>query len=124
MSSPFDLSRGLGDDFSGEVRLFPLPNTILFPHVLLPLHIFEPRYLDMTHDALAGDGLLAIAQLKPGWESTAAALPEIHPVICVGRIAHHVELEDGRYNLIVQGLHRASIIEELPLDYLYRRATV
>lgn len=124
MNFPFDLSLGLGDDFSGEVRLFPLPNAVLFPHVLLPLHIFEPRYVDLTRDALAGDGLLALAQFRPGWEMGNLKLPELHPVICIGRIAHHVELEDGRYNIIVQGLHRASIIEELPQDHLYRRATV
>lgn len=124
MTFPFDLSHGLGDDFSGEVRLFPLPNAVLFPHVLLPLHIFEPRYVDLTRDALASDGLLALAQFSPGWEAGNLKQPELHPVICIGRIAHHVELEHGRYNIIVQGLHRASIIEELPPDYLYRRANV
>lgn len=124
MDSPFEMSHGLGDDFSGEVRLFPLPNVVLFPHVLLPLHIFEPRYVEMTRDALAGDGLIALAQIKPGSENSQAEVPEIHPVICIGRIAHHVELEDGRYNLIVQGLSRASIIEELPMEYAYRQASV
>ena len=124
MDSPFEMSQGLGDDFSGEVRLFPLPNVVLFPHVLLPLHIFEPRYVAMTRDALEGDGLIALAQIKPGWESSDAETPEIHPVICIGRIAHHVELEDGRYNLILQGLSRASIIEELPMEDPFRRASV
>ncbi len=124
MDSPFEFSQGLGDDFSGEVRLFPLPNAVLFPHVLLPLHIFEPRYIAMTRDALEGDGLIALAQIRDGWELTESDSPDIHPVICIGRIAHHVELEDGRYNLIVQGLSRASIIEELPLDLPYRQASV
>ena len=124
MDSPFEMSQGLGDDFSGEVRLFPLPNVVLFPHVLLPLHIFEPRYIEMTRDALEGDGLIALAQIKAGWENSETDTPEIHPVICIGKIAHHVELEDGRYNLIVQGLSRASIIEELPMEHAFRRASV
>lgn len=124
MNFPFDLSLGLGDDFSGEVRLFPLPNAVLFPHVLLPLHIFEPRYVDLTRDALASDGLLALAQFNHGWEMGDLKQPELHPVVCIGRIAHHVELDDGRYNIIVQGLHRASIIEELPQNHLYRVAKV
>lgn len=124
MTSSFDLTPGLGEDFSGEVRLFPLPNAVLFPHVLLPLHIFEPRYIEMTRDALDGDRLIALAQVRPGTTSPELIVPEIHPVICIGRIAHHAQLEDGRYNLILQGLSRASIVEELPLDFSYRRALV
>lgn len=124
MDSPFEMSQGLGDNFSGEVRLFPLPNAVLFPNVLLPLHIFEPRYIEMTREALEGDGLIAMAQIKSGWEISADETPEIHPVICIGRIAHHVRLDDGRYNLILQGLSRASIIEELPPERSFRRATV
>lgn len=124
MTSSFDLTPGLGDDFSGAVRLFPLPNAVLFPHVLLPLHIFEPRYIEMTRDALDGDRLIALAQIRSGAESPEPDPPEVHPVICIGRIAHHARLEDGRYNLILQGLSRASIIEELPLALPYRRAVV
>ena len=124
MDSPFEMSQGLGDDFSGEVRLFPLANAVLFPNVLLPLHIFEPRYLEMTREALEGDGLIAMAQIKSGWGESDTETPDLHPVICIGRIAHHVRLEDGRYNLILQGLTRASIIEELPLERPFRRAAV
>src|SRR5207245_1908563 len=56
------------DDFDSDVRLFPLPNVVFFPQVMLPLHIFEPRYREMAADALAGDHLVAMALLKPGWE--------------------------------------------------------
>ena len=52
-------------DFSNRCRLFPLPNLVLFPHAVLPLHIFEPRYRQMTEDALAGDQLVTIVQIKP-----------------------------------------------------------
>ena len=52
-------------DFSGTAKLFPLPNLVLFPHVIQGLHVFEPRYRQMTADALAGDGLIAIVMLTP-----------------------------------------------------------
>ena len=56
----------LPHDFSGTVRLFPLPNLVMFPHVVQPLHIFEPRYREMLEDALEHDRLLAMALLQPG----------------------------------------------------------
>ena len=73
------------EDFCGTVRLFPLPNLVLFPHVAQPLHIFEPRYRQMTADALEDDRLLAMALLQPDAEEQGAA-PPIHRVVCVGRI--------------------------------------
>ena len=57
-------------DFSGLAPIFPLPNVVLFPNALLPLHIFEPRYRQMTADALEGERLIAMALLRPGWESS------------------------------------------------------
>ena len=56
------------DEFAGTARLFPLPNLVLFPHVVQPLHIFEPRYRQLMADALADDRLIAMALLRPGWE--------------------------------------------------------
>ena len=70
------------DDFSGVVRLFPLPNVVLFPHVMQPLQIFEPRYLELLDDALADDGLLAMALLEPGWESDYDGRPPIASTVC------------------------------------------
>ena len=55
--------------FDGVTRLFPLPKVVLFPLVTLPLHIFEPRYRQMTADALAGDRLITMILLKPGYEA-------------------------------------------------------
>jgi len=52
----------------GTIPVFPLPDLVFFPHATLPLHIFEPRYREMTEDALRGDRLIAMALLKPGWE--------------------------------------------------------
>jgi uncharacterized protein len=110
--------------FDGRVRLFPLPNVVLFPHVVQPLHIFEPRYRQMTEDALADDRLIAQALLQPGWESDYEGRPPIHPVVCIGKIASEQRLADGRYNLLLHGVSRARVIEELARDKLYRVARV
>ena len=66
------------EHFSGKVRLFPLPNLVLFPHVMQPLHIFEPRYRDLLEDALAGDRLIAMAVLTPGWEKNYEGRPPLY----------------------------------------------
>lgn len=109
--------------FSGRAPLFPLPSVALFPHVLLPLHIFEARYRQMTADALDGDSLIAMATLQPGWEarSDKDVLP-IYDTVCLGRIIANEKVEDGRYYLVLQGLIRAKIVEEEPSDRLYRVA--
>ncbi len=111
-------------NFSGRVRLFPLPNLVMFPHVVQPLHIFEPRYLAMLEDCLAKDRLLAMALLQPGWEAHYEDRPPIHPVVCVGRVISHSLTEDGRYNLLLQGLRRATVIKEQPGGESFRVAEV
>ena len=100
--------------FGGTARLFPLPNLVLFPHVVQPLHIFEPRYRELMADALAGDRLIALALLRPGWEEDYDQQPPIHPVICLGSIHKEERLPDGRYNLLLQGVSRARVLEEVP----------
>src|SRR6476619_6239822 len=109
-------------DYTGTVRLFPLPNLVLFPQVMQPLHIFEPRYRQMIADALAGDRFLALALLKPGWEQQYAGRPEIHPVACLGKIIADQRLPDGRYNILVRGLSRVQVVQEIPQPKLYRQA--
>jgi Lon protease-like protein len=121
MTSPFDLSAELCD-FSGFAPLFPLPNVVLFPHVLQPLHIFEPRYRQMVADALEDERLLAMALLQPGWETATDPNPAIYPMVCLGRITAEERLESGRYNLILQGLQRAVVTEEIETDMPYRTA--
>lgn len=111
-------------DLKQLIALFPLPNTVLFPCALLPLHIFERRYRMMTRDALAGDRLIAMALLKPGYEARYDHLdPAIHEVVCVGRIIREEQLPDGRYNLLLHGLVPARVVEE-NRDLAYRRAYV
>lgn len=96
--------------FSGRVRLFPLPGVVMFPHVVAPLHIFEPRYRRMTADALEGDRLIATVGLTGGDGPT----PPVEPVGCLGRIIHHERLADGRYNLLLLGRKRVRLVREIP----------
>jgi Lon protease-like protein len=112
------------EHFDGTVPLFPLPNVVLFPHVVQPLHIFELRYRQMTSAALAGDRLIAQALLQPGWEGDYEGRPPIHPVVCIGKIDSEQRLADGRFNLLLRGLSRARVVEEIAQDKLYRVARV
>src|SRR4051795_3353856 len=105
------------------VPLFPLPNVVLFPRAVLPLHVFEERYKAMTADALAGRRKVAMALLRPGWEKNYYGRPEIDPVVCVGTIVSHERLPDGKYNFLLQGHSRARIVREHnPHGKPYRRA--
>ncbi len=112
------------DNFSGRARLFPLPNLVMFPHVLQPLHVFEPRYRDLLADALAGDRLIAMAVLKPGWEADYEERPPIHPVACLCRVVTHQALADGCSNLLLVGLRRLGVVRELPPERSFREADV
>jgi Lon protease-like protein len=109
-------------EFCGTARLFPLPNLVLFPSVIQPLHVFEPRYRQLMADALEGDRLLALVLLRPGWEEEYHLRPPVHEVACLGRITNEQCLADGRYNLLLHGLCRIHLLEELPDDKLYRSA--
>jgi Lon protease-like protein len=106
--------------FKGEARLFPLPNLVLFPQVVQGLHIFEPRYRQLLTDALAGDRLIAVVLLQPGWEEEYDATPTVESMACLGRVGWHEKLPDGRFNLRLRGLSRLRITEEMPTDRLYR----
>jgi Lon protease-like protein len=122
--SEFEDLATLPADFSGTVRLFPLPNLVLFPHVMQPLHIFEPRYRELLEDALAGDQLIAMALLRPGWEDDYEGRPPIYPVACLGRIATHHRLEDGTYNVLLLGARRVRLLREVDPARSFRRARV
>src|SRR6266446_7051837 len=124
MGHPMSDDFTLPQTFDGTVRLFPLPNVVLFPHVTLPLHIFEPRYRQMTMDALSGDRLITMVLLKPGFEAEYENCPPLYSVVCVGKIIVDYRLEDGRYNILLRGISRARIIKELSGDKLYRTAQV
>ena len=105
------------------VPLFPLPNTVFYPHTSLPLHIFEPRYLSMVADALEGGGEIGMVLLKPGWEKDYYGTPEIMSTGCVGKIQRHSQLPEGKYNILLSGLYRFRILNEIK-GKVYRQAQV
>ena len=108
---------------SDLLPLFPLPSTVLFPNVFLPLHVFEPRYRAMVADAIQDDRLIGMVLLRPGWERDYDGRPPVYPVGCSGLITHVERLADGRCNIVLRGIERFRVLEE---DHgrNYRRATV
>lgn len=109
-------------EFSGTVRMFPIPNLVMFPHVVQPLHIFEERYREMMQDALAGDRLIAMPILKPGWEPDYAGRPPLEPWACLGKVVLHNKLPDGCYNLLLMGVARLQLDQELDPVRSFRQA--
>jgi ATP-dependent Lon protease len=109
---------------TGPVRLFPLPGLVMFPHVVQPLHIFEPRYCDMLEDALAGNRQIGMVLLQPGWESCVGGQPPIASVACIGKVVAHERMPTGRHNILLRGLRRAAIRRECALKRAFRQAEV
>ena len=108
------------------IPIFPLPNVVLFPNVFLPLHIFEARYRQMVAESLAGDRIIGMVLLRPGYEADYDGAPPIYATGCAGLITNHETLEDGRYNLVLRGLEKFTInSEEGPAaGRLYRSAVI
>jgi Lon protease-like protein len=105
------------------VPLFPLPNVVLFPDVPLPLHVFEPRYRSLVRDALGSHRSVGMALLKPGYEADYHGCPAIYPLGCVGSIVEDERLDDGRFNIVLQGRQRFRIVRETQ-GGAYRQALV
>jgi Lon protease-like protein len=99
-----------------RVPIFPLAGAVLFPRAQLPLHIFEPRYRAMVRDALAGDQQIAMVQPKDSGEP-----PGLFEVGCIGRIVGSEELDDGRFNIVLEGVSRFRIAEEADVMTPYRQ---
>ena len=95
-----------------SIPLFPLPNAVLFPNVFLPLHIFEPRYRQMAADALAGDRIIGMVLLRPGYEADYEGRPPIFAVGCAGVITHSQPLADGRYDIVLRGMEKFRVVSE------------
>jgi uncharacterized protein len=108
--SPLELlSRELAD-----LPIFPLPEGALFPGAALPLHVFEPRYRELVRHVLAGQKMMAVARLAPGFESNYGGRPAVLPVCGAGVIEAFTERKDGRFDITLRGLARVRILEELP----------
>lgn len=110
---------------SSPVRLplFPLSGAILFPRSHLPLHIFEPRYRTMVEEAVAGGNLIGMIQ-PMGQADDCLGPPQLYKVGCIGEIVGLEELDDGRYNIVLQGTTRFRLIAEADVGTAYRQADV
>lgn len=107
------------------VPLFPLPNVLLYPDAILPLHVFEPRYVQMVEDMThSGNEHMVLGLLRPGWEPRYFERPDVFPVAGLGRMLSCSPAAEGRYNILVQGLRRVSVVEEPDSGRLYRTVRV
>jgi Lon protease-like protein len=107
------------------LAIFPLPTVVLFPRARVPLHIFEPRYREMTANALAGDRCLGMVAVRPEAIHQMAGNPPVFPIGCSGVIERVQRHRDGRYDLVLLGTHRFRIAEELETEpQSYRIARV
>ena len=95
-----------------EIPIFPLPDLALFPNGTQPFHIFEPRYRAMVADALAGDSIIGMVMLEPGYEDQYQGRPPVHAMGAAGLIVASEQLPDGRYNIVLQGLGKFRIVDE------------
>ena len=102
-----------------RVPVFPLAGALLFPRGHLPLHIFEPRYRAMVADAMAGDRLIAMVQPRDAGDP-----PALFDVGCLGHLGECEPLDDGRYNIVLEGLGRFRIAREAQVDTLYRQVEI
>jgi Lon protease-like protein len=99
--------------------IFPLPGAVLLPHALVPLHVFEPRYRKMTKDCEGGLRVMGLANI-PDDQAAGERPPRVAQVIGVGVLARVEPLPDGRYNIVLRGVRRAAIEQELPTGEPYR----
>ena len=94
------------------IPIFPLPDVTLFPSSTQPFHIFEARYRAMVADALAGDGIIGMVTLQPGFEAEYEGRPPVYAVGCAGVIVSSEQLPDGRYNIVLRALSKFRILSE------------
>lgn len=99
-----------------EIPIFPLPDMVFFPKTLLPLHVFEPRYKEMVAHALGSGRLIGMVLLKPGWEPSYYEHPDAYEVGCLGRIQQIEEAEEGRYNIVLLGIHKFRILRYIKME--------
>jgi Lon protease-like protein len=103
----------------GALKVFPLHGVAVLPGTPTPLHVFEPRYRALVRDALLGDRILAVPNVRSP-EGLRELHPPLRPVAGAGYIEHHVEHGDGRYDIVIRGVARVQLGEELRTEAAYR----
>jgi len=104
-----------------KIPIFPLSNFIIFPNTTVPLNIFEPRYIQMVDDSMKSNRLIGMIQPRKTGD---LKKPDLHKIGCVGKITSFNETDDGRYLIVLNGICRYEITEELTSDKLYRECDV
>ena len=111
-------------DFPDSVPVFPLSSALLLPGGQMPLNIFEPRYMAMVDEAMAGSRMIGMVQPSFADKNELRETPELCEVGCLGRITHFAEVDDGRYHITLTGVSRFRIEEELPVNTAFRQCKV
>lgn len=104
-----------------RLSIFPLAGALLFPRMHLPLHIFEPRYRALVSDAMARDRRIGMIQPKPLLTKDEVEVPQLFDMGCVGKIAHVEAMDDGSYNLVLEGVARFRMVRELDVTTPFRQ---
>ena len=104
-----------------KIPIFPISNFIIFPKTTVPLNIFEPRYIEMIDDSMKNSRMIGMIQPK---NKSNNSIPELYNIGCLGKITSFNESEDGRYLIILNGLSRFKIIDEIENNKLYRECMV
>ena len=108
------------NELPNKISVFPLSNFIIFPNTSVPLNIFESRYIQMVDDSMKSNRIIGMIQPKNQNNNT----PELYSVGCAGKITSFNETNDGRYLIVLDGISRFSIVEELKNDKLYRECSI
>ncbi|NUO82742.1 LON peptidase substrate-binding domain-containing protein [candidate division KSB1 bacterium] len=103
--------------------IFPLPNVVFFPKIILPLHVFEPRYKQMVREVLQKERNIGMILLQDGWQNNYFGSPSVHKIGCMGRIETYEKLPEGRFNILLNGVRRFEILRFVQ-DEPYRIAVV
>ena len=103
--------------------IFPLPNVVFFPKIILPLHVFEPRYKHMVRDVLQNERSIGLILLQEGWQADYFGAPSVHRIGCMGRIENYEKLPEGRFNILLHGLRRFELVRFVQ-EQPYRLAAV
>ena len=109
------------DELPNIIPVFPLSNFIIFPKTTVPLNIFEPRYIEMINDSMKSSRLIGMVQPK---KNTGGSTDGLYDIGCLGKITSFSETEDGRYLIVLNGLSRFKIVEEIKNDKLYRECKI
>lgn len=105
-----------------RLPLLPLPKLVFFPDTVLPLHVFEERYKEMVSWCIDEGWPIGVATIESGHEEEQLNNPPVAAIVGVGNIVHYQPLKEGRFNIVLAGLAKAEIVEEVDLGTQYRIA--